>query len=227
MTETAVIAATTFFATIGPIDVAAMFAALTADRSAAARRSMARRGTLIATAILLLFAVTGEALLQALGISLAALRIGWAVVPPSLVRAFQDAKALTDTGTASVEQLAFADFVAEGHLERHVRRIRRLHAGRRAALLEAVDRELGDRGTVIGTAAGLHALLRLESLSARYVTRLRAACRERGVGVYPAAPFYARPPRRAELLLGYAALSEADIRAGIRRLAQAVNELGR
>ncbi|MCG8589219.1 MAG: PLP-dependent aminotransferase family protein [Proteobacteria bacterium] len=156
-----------------------------------------------------------------------ALRIGWAVVPPSLVRAFQDAKALTDTGTASVEQLAFADFVAEGHLERHVRRIRRLHAGRRAALLEAVDRELGDRGTVIGTAAGLHALLRLESLSARYVTRLRAACRERGVGVYPAAPFYARPPRRAELLLGYAALSEADIRAGIRRLAQAVNELGR
>lgn len=74
MLETAIIAFTTLFATIGPIDVAAMFAALTARHPAAMRRSMALRGVLIAGSILLLFALTGGTLLAHLGISLAALR---------------------------------------------------------------------------------------------------------------------------------------------------------
>jgi GntR family transcriptional regulator / MocR family aminotransferase len=41
-----------------------------------------------------------------------------------------------------------------------------------------------------------------------------------GVGVYPATPYYLHPPRRAGLLLGYASLSEAEIRRGIERLGQ-------
>lgn len=64
----------TFFATIGPIDVAAIFAALTTSSDVAHRRSMAIRGTLIGAAILLVFALIGEALLTGFGISLAALR---------------------------------------------------------------------------------------------------------------------------------------------------------
>lgn len=74
MLESTVVAFTTFFATIGPIDVAAMFAALTAESSVAHRRSMALRGSLIAGGILLAFALCGELLLGSLGISLAALR---------------------------------------------------------------------------------------------------------------------------------------------------------
>lgn len=57
------------------------------------------------------------------------------------------------------------------------------------------------------------------------VGRLRAACRARGVGVYPVAPFYASPPELAELLLGYASLEEADIRAGIRGMREALDSL--
>ena len=74
MIETAGIALATFFATIGPIDVAAIFAALTSSADVAHRRSMAIRGTLIGAAILLVFALVGEALLTGFGISLAALR---------------------------------------------------------------------------------------------------------------------------------------------------------
>ncbi len=74
MLETAVVAFTTLFATIGPIDVAAMFAALTTRHPAAMRRSMALRGIAIAGGILLLFALSGGTLLEHLGISLAALR---------------------------------------------------------------------------------------------------------------------------------------------------------
>ncbi len=74
MTETAAIAFATFFATIGPIDVAAMFSALTTNSTPEHRRSMAFRGILIAGGILISFALVGEIMLTSLGISLAALR---------------------------------------------------------------------------------------------------------------------------------------------------------
>ncbi len=74
MLETASIALATFFATIGPLDGAAVFAVLTANYTAKQRRSCAFRGILIATILLLLFALAGEAMLRSFGISLAALR---------------------------------------------------------------------------------------------------------------------------------------------------------
>lgn len=74
MIETAGLALATFFATIGPLDIAAMFAALTAHQTDQQKRTMAIRGTLIGGAILLAFALIGEFLLAGLGISLAALR---------------------------------------------------------------------------------------------------------------------------------------------------------
>jgi multiple antibiotic resistance protein len=80
MLETATVGLATFFATIGPLDVAAVFAALTASHSPQRRRQMAFRGAAIATAVLLLFAFTGETILELLGISLAALRTGGGIL---------------------------------------------------------------------------------------------------------------------------------------------------
>jgi multiple antibiotic resistance protein len=74
MIETAGLALATFFATIGPLDVAAMFAALTANQTDLQKRVVAIRGTLIGAGILVAFALIGELLLARLGISLAALR---------------------------------------------------------------------------------------------------------------------------------------------------------
>ena len=78
--EVALVAFTTFFATIGPVDVAALFAALTPNTPAAQRRRLALKGVLIATTILMLFAVFGEAALARLGISLAAMRTAGGVL---------------------------------------------------------------------------------------------------------------------------------------------------
>jgi len=80
MIETGGLALATFFATIGPLDVAAMFAALTADQTAHQKRAVAIRGTLIGTVILVAFALIGELLLARLGISLAALRAGGGIL---------------------------------------------------------------------------------------------------------------------------------------------------
>jgi multiple antibiotic resistance protein len=74
MLETGLIAFTTLFATVGPQDIAALFAALTAGSTAAKRRAIALKATLIAAGILFFFAFFGDALLGLLGISLPALR---------------------------------------------------------------------------------------------------------------------------------------------------------
>ena len=74
MQETALVAFATFFATIGPVDVAAIFAALTPHAKPQHRRTMAIKAVVIATAILLLFAMFGNTVLTSLGITLAAMR---------------------------------------------------------------------------------------------------------------------------------------------------------
>ena len=73
-TATFVIALTTFFATIGPADLALVFAALTQKNTALERRVFALRGIVVAAAILLFFAVFGSPLLGIFGITLPALR---------------------------------------------------------------------------------------------------------------------------------------------------------
>ncbi|MGN6487439.1 MAG: MarC family protein [Devosia sp.] len=78
--ETLLLALTTFFATIGPADLLLVYAALTQKMTQVERRTMALRGTLIATAILLFFAVFGDAMLRLFGITLPALRIAGGVL---------------------------------------------------------------------------------------------------------------------------------------------------
>jgi len=72
--EVGLVAFTTFFATIGPVDVAALFAVLTKRMPKAQRRNVAFKGVAIATVILLTFAIFGEAALSRMGITLPAMR---------------------------------------------------------------------------------------------------------------------------------------------------------
>jgi hypothetical protein len=59
------------------------------------------------------------------------LRLGWLVLPPGLVDAVADAKKLADRGSPVLDQLAFADFLARGEFDRHLRRMRPLYRRRR------------------------------------------------------------------------------------------------
>ena len=89
-----------------------------------------------------------------------ALRLGWLVVPPRLLDAVADEKDLDDCGTARIEQQAFADFLARGELDRHLRRMRAQYRRRRDLLVEALADALPE-ATVRGIAAGLHATVQL------------------------------------------------------------------
>jgi GntR family transcriptional regulator/MocR family aminotransferase len=156
--------------------------------------------------------------------------LGYLVLPAELVPAFRQAKRLTDRHASVWDQRALASLIDSGAYERHVRRIRREHERRRAALLGAVSRHLPGDARVIGAAAGLHVVLWLPSLRPQYEPALVAAARDRSVGVHGVSSLFATPgarhsPRPAGLTLGYAALTVEQIEQGIQGLARAMEAL--
>ena len=80
MSELFVSALVTFLVVIDPPGCAPIFAALTGDATAVHRRAMAIRSVLVASGILLFFALLGEDLLRVLGISLSAFRIAGGIM---------------------------------------------------------------------------------------------------------------------------------------------------
>ena len=148
-----------------------------------------------------------------------ALRIAYLVLPRSLVPSFVAAKWATDRFSATLAQEALTDFITTGQFERYLRRAGTRNAARRRALIGALRQHFGDRVEIAGENTGVHLVVWLNDVRPRDLAAVIARAREAGVGLYSVAPFHARPPQRAGLLFGYASLTEADIRAAIRRLA--------
>ncbi len=148
-----------------------------------------------------------------------ALRLGWMVLPRRLVEPVLTEKALADHGSPTLDQLALAQLLEHGTLDRHLRQARRRYAARRDALVAAVARHLPG-ACVTGVAAGLHAVVRLAA-AVDGVALVEAAA-ARSVGAYPLGFCYLEIRRRHdELMLGYANLDEPAIDEGVRRLAEA------
>jgi GntR family transcriptional regulator/MocR family aminotransferase len=150
-----------------------------------------------------------------------ALRMGYLVVPPSLVQVCDRAKWLTDRQSPLLEQYVLTDFIKEGHLERHIRRMRNLYDQRRRTLVQCLLQHLGEQVTILGENAGLHLMIRLHThLSERDILN-RAA--QVGVGLIPASFYYLKSGSRNEFVLGYTELDEPQIQEGVRRLCQALS----
>jgi len=141
-------------------------------------------------------------------------------VPDALVDAFTAAQRFDDNHVPALQQAALADFIADGHFGRHVRRMRALYAERGAALVRAVRRELGDALEVRSAHAGLHLVGWLPPGADDRAAAARAAAH--GVEAQAVSGHALRLPGRAGLLLGYAAVPGPEIDEGARRLAAAL-----
>lgn len=153
-----------------------------------------------------------------------ALRTGYLIAPPVLRRRVEALKPLADVHTPWPVQRALATILDDGHLERHIRRMRRHYAQNRAALLAAL-RPVADLARPIGLEAGLQCCLVLHPpLQAEAIA---AAARQRGVVVATLTPCYAGTPDREALLLGYGGLDADAIARGAAVLADVMRESSR
>ncbi len=148
-----------------------------------------------------------------------ALRLGYLVLPPDLVQPFVAAQSVVARHTPTLNQAAVATFIAEGHFERHLARMRRVYSSRHDALLDALDQHLP--GIAVRdpsmTSAGLHVLTRFDTdLSEQEISRRAAAV---GVTLEGAGRCFVTPPERPHFAIGYSSMPEEQIHRGIERLA--------
>ncbi|MBX9689766.1 MAG: PLP-dependent aminotransferase family protein [Candidatus Obscuribacterales bacterium] len=152
-------------------------------------------------------------------ILLPALRLGYLVVPPSLIEVFSRAKFLADRHSPLLYQETLAEFIKAGHLERHIRRMRTLYEHRRKVVIESLKSELSEKVEIMGENAGISILIRINERMDDEQFLKKA--RELGVGLVRTNHFYLSEAPPHEFLLNYAGLSDERILEGIKRLAQA------
>lgn len=146
------------------------------------------------------------------------LRLGWLVVPPSLLELVQEEQRLRDYGVSRIEQHTLALFLASGDYDRHLRRMRLLYSKRRAALVSALAEFIPD-AAITGISAGLHASVTLPDRYDEPELATLAARKGIAFGFLSRHLFGNAASGPTTVLIGYARLSEGNIRAGIRGLA--------
>lgn len=147
------------------------------------------------------------------------LRLGYAIVPPALVGAFCGARILMDRHPPNADQYVLAQFMAEGHLARHLRRMRSLYADKRRVVIDAVSRHIAAGLAELQPCdQGMHMVLWLRrGLDDRHIERL---AQEAGVSVRALSPMYAAGHGRSGLILGLGGYGDRQVEQAVITLNQ-------
>jgi GntR family transcriptional regulator/MocR family aminotransferase len=137
-----------------------------------------------------------------------ALRVGYLVIPPDLVDRFSEVREAMDICPPALISAVLADFIAEGHFARHLRRTRL-----------SLRRCLGRRLRAVGAEAGIHLVAICDTRVDRAIS-LRAA--RDGLWAMPLSSCYLGAPARHGLVLGYGGTSVAAMPKAVERLRRAV-----
>lgn len=146
------------------------------------------------------------------------IRISYMVLPEPLLAAFQQNAGLYNQATSTLEQLALAQFMAEGCLERQIRRLRKLYYGKKERLVNAVRRILGRQVEVEESESGLYIILTVKTgLNTEQLVR-RAL--ERGCRVAAVQDYYLQNTQEntARILLYFSKIPADEIDAAVQQL---------
>jgi GntR family transcriptional regulator/MocR family aminotransferase len=147
------------------------------------------------------------------------LRLGYAVVPPSLVRPFVTARYLMDRQPSTLCQVVVAAFMEEGHFAAHIRRMREAYRNQRDALVTALRRRLGDHLSVDPPDQGMH--LVAYTRKGLSDVKIEQAARDHGVIVRAMSRLYIEAPAQSALMFGFSGYPHQIIAPAVTRLARA------
>lgn len=146
------------------------------------------------------------------------LRLGYAIVPNAFVPAFCGARLLMDRHAPTADQHVLAAFITEGHLDRHIRRIRSVYADRRSSLASMIDLLISkDLGWLQPSDQGMHMVLWLAHGIDDVL--VASAAMEAGVAVRAVSPMYSEGNGRSGLVLGLGGYSNEQMDEAVRILA--------
>jgi GntR family transcriptional regulator/MocR family aminotransferase len=144
------------------------------------------------------------------------LRLGYVVIPPDLVERFLAVRRAMDLCPPTFYQEVLADFIAEGHFARHIRRMRVLYGQRRSVLVESIRKELGSMVEVLGDEAGVHLAVGLKN-GLRDLEIAERATRQ-NLSIWPLSPSYLGPGARQGFILGFGSVGVDEIPGAVRKL---------
>ncbi len=151
------------------------------------------------------------------------LRLGYMVVPASLITRFVEAARLTTAGQL-LPQSVVARFMTEGHFARHLRRMRVLYGQRRSALAAALAQEFGERLPIELQAGGMHLLARPTGAVSDVALSDRA--RQAGLQITSLSACTIRYSVGSGLGLSFTNIAVETAPAAARRLREALGDLG-
>ena len=150
-----------------------------------------------------------------------AIRVGYIVLPQPLLKIYQQRLGFYASTVSRIDQRILYQFLTEGYYERHLNRMRAIYRGKHDALLGQL-RQLEQDFEISGENAGLHILL--TSKKGKPENWLIQRAKEKGVKVYGLSAYFIYSHRRCRsstVLLGYARLSEEQIKRGAKLLWEA------
>ncbi|MCY1518537.1 HTH-type transcriptional regulatory protein GabR [compost metagenome] len=148
------------------------------------------------------------------------LRMGYMVLPYELVKPFTFARSIMDGHTPQILQLTLARFMEDGHYNSHVRAMRKLYAGRRSVMLDAIAKHLDGIVTALRPQGGLQIPCFLTDGWSEEQTIRQAA--SAGVQLPGLSRLYVGAEKKQGWLLGYASLTAHEIEVAMLRLANAL-----
>jgi GntR family transcriptional regulator/MocR family aminotransferase len=146
------------------------------------------------------------------------LRLGFVVAPRPLHAALRKAKHLADWHTAVPMQAAAAQFIEDGLLAQHIRRMRRIYSERHERIVRVLERDFRGCLTPLPSTGGLHLSALLDERYGASDQEIVERAATQGVAVFPLAYHYVATPPRRGLMFGYGAISSDRIEPGLRRL---------
>jgi len=152
-----------------------------------------------------------------------AMRLGFMVVPPTIGDGIISALSATGHFAPLVTQAALADFMNEGHLTRHLRRMRRLYAARRLYFIEGCARHLSKWMELRPTESGIQLVGVFHSGHDDTVVAEKA--RAQGIYVSPLSIQYQHGAAQRGLVMGFAASDEKTTDKGLRKLNQILSAM--